>query len=278
MFLHHSSLIRLTGRATSIVLAFVAGAFWTPLPVNAQEDEPIPIQICVDIRPGLCPNHLRIESPLTIPIAIIGTVGFEMGQIDPSTIRLTRQATDAAIEPLSWEYADVGTPLIGGRCACHELRGDGIDDLEFRFLIGDVVTAFGLEGHTGELFELNLTGNLMTGEAIEGTDCAVVISGLCEDEYLGDEVGMLMCRAEPPDAKEFKFTYFTTVSDRVTLAVYDVRGRVVATLLDMDLAPGIYTAIWNGMSHDEKRVPAGDYFARVNNSLASETRKITVFE
>lgn len=237
-------------------------------------DQPAPVWVCVDIRPGLCPNHLRVESPLTVPIAIMGTMSFEIGRVDPVTVRLSREGVAAEIEPAGFAYADVGTPLVGGLCACHNLRGDGIDDLEFYFPIGDLVATLGLEEHSGEMIELSLTGKLMTGEAIRGVDCAVVLSGRSDDEELGREVCMLTWTGEGSDAGEFKFAYSTAVSDRVTFAIHDVRGRVVAELANMDMAPGIYTATWDGTCLDSQKAPAGVYFARVSNSLASDMKKI----
>jgi hypothetical protein len=235
-----------------------------------------PITVVVDIRPGLCPNHLRLESPLTIPVAILAAVDFEIGNVEPGTVRLSRDDTTRVVEPIGWTYKDVGIPLIGGRCACHELRGDGLDDIEFYFSIKDVVATLGLEEHGGETVPLTLSGQLMTGEAIEGIDCAVVIGGPWGADESGDEIGLLAQVDQGPSLEEFNFAYYTAVSDRVTFAIYDVRGRVVAKLIDMDMAPGIYHATWNLTSPDSLKVPAGTYFARVSNGWASAIRKITV--
>jgi hypothetical protein len=254
-------------------LVFAAGQGRTALaepPV-----EVTPLTVSVDIRPGLCPNHLRVQSHLTIPIAIMGTMSFEIEQVDAGSIRLIREGLDAELAPDGWAYADVGTPIVGGLCACHKLRGDGIDDLEFYFPIKDVVRTLDLEGHSGETLELTLGGFLVTGEPIRGIDCAMVISGLWEDDDLGDEIRLLDC-AEDRSAGQFKFAYQTTVSDRITFAIYDVEGRMVAKLNDMDMAPGIYTATWDGLGQNKEEAPAGIYFARVNNSLASDIRKITL--
>ena len=237
-----------------------------------------PIVVTVDIRPGLCPNHVRLESQLTIPIAILGSTDFDAANIDPATIRLTRQGVEGQVEPVSWVREDVGTPLVGGLCACHKLRGDGVDDLELSFAIDEVATTLGLDRNIDEAVPLTLYGNLLTGEIIAGVDCAVLISGLWDGEELGDEIGMLACPEEGVDLEQFEFAYYTNVSDRVTFAIYDLRGRVVAKLADMDMAPGIYHATWDGTGVGRQKVPAGTYFARVSNSWTSETRKIAVLQ
>ena len=274
---------RLGGPATAILVIFglmgaAGGSTYSDTigdnPVEAQE----PIAVTVDIRPGLCPNHLRVESHLTIPVAVLGSLEFDAVNVDAETVRLSRDGVSEKIKPLGWVHADVGTPLVGGLCACHKLRGDGVDDLELYFSIDELATTLGLGGHIGETIPLTLSGKMLTGEAISGVDCAVLISGAWTSEELGDEIGMLSWPEEGWRADQFDFAYYTSVSDRVTFAIYDIRGHVVATLADMDMAPGIYHTTWNCTRGDTERVPAGTYFARVSNSWASETRKIAVMQ
>jgi hypothetical protein len=50
------------------------------------------------------------------------------------------------------------------------------------------------------------------------------------------------------------------VASFVCLAVYDVRGRRVATLVDGRQAPGMYTQRWSGLDHRGMRLPAGVYW------------------
>jgi hypothetical protein len=237
-----------------------------------------PVVVTMDIRPGLCPNHLRIESHLTVPVAVLGSLDFDAANVDPQTVRLSLEGVAEEVRPVGWINADVGTPLVGGLCACHKLRGDGVDDLEFYFSIDELATTLGLDTHIGETVPLTLSGKLITGETISGVDCAVLISGAWTSEELGDEIGMLSWPEEGWGADQFDFAYYTSVSDRVTFAIYDVRGHVVATLADMDMAPGIYHTTWNCTGGDTERVPAGTYFARVSNSWTSETRKIAVMQ
>jgi hypothetical protein len=234
------------------------------------------LQIFVDMRPGICPNHLRIESPLTIPIAVLGTMDFEVAWLDPGSVRLSREGTTGEVKPVSWTYKDVGTAAVGGVCACHKLRGDGLDDLEFYFESQDVVEALELGGLSEELVPVIITGSLMTGEAVEGIDCAMVISGIWREEDFGDEIGLLPHIGDELSMGDFKFGYYTTVSDRVTFTIHDVHGSMVAELANMDMAPGIYSAIWDGKGRDRQKAPPGIYFARVCTSMASDILKITV--
>lgn len=249
-------------------------------PEGLEASRSTPVQVSVDIRPGLCPNHIRADSRLAVPIAILSTVDFEADGVDPSSVRLFCEGNEAAVEPTGWTYEDVGTPVVGGLCACHKLRGDGLDDLEFFFSIEDMAAVLDLHSRVGEIVPLIIRGKLTTGETVEGLDCAMVIRGPWGTEEFGSEVGLLTeggmdDGGETPPGR-FRFTYFTTVSERVTFGIYDVKGRMVARLNDMDMAPGIYNATWNGRDENREKAPAGIYFARVNNSTASATMKITV--
>jgi hypothetical protein len=53
------------------------------------------------------------------------------------------------------------------------------------------------------------------------------------------------------------------VRERVGLSVYDVSGRLVAVLIDDDLAPGLHAARWDGRDEGGSVVASGTYFARM---------------
>ncbi len=64
-----------------------------------------------------------------MPFAIMGTVSgfdimgtvedFDVTQIDPESIRITREGVDAEVSPIRWNYSDVATPFEGELCDCH---------------------------------------------------------------------------------------------------------------------------------------------------------------
>jgi len=51
---------------------------------------------------------------------------------------------------------------------------------------------------------------------------------------------------------------------RVTLAVYDVRGRRVATLVDRDLPAGEHHVDWQGKDDAGHDIASGVYFCRLD--------------
>jgi S-formylglutathione hydrolase FrmB len=57
----------------------------------------------------------------------------------------------------------------------------------------------------------------------------------------------------------------------VTLVVYDILGRAVATLVHAVMKPGAYTATWNASS-----MPSGMYFYRIDAGEFSQTKKLVL--
>jgi hypothetical protein len=61
---------------------------------------------------------------------------------------------------------------------------------------------------------------------------------------------------------------------KVSLAVYDVSGRLVTTLVNEYQSSDVYSIVWNGMDHNEKRVAPGVYFYVLNAGGQQTTRKM----
>ena len=64
----------------------------------------------------------------------------------------------------------------------------------------------------------------------------------------------------------------------VTLRVFDVSGRLVATLLDEQRAAGEHSARWNGRTDAGAIAPTGIYFVRLDTSGATKTRKLALLK
>ncbi len=65
---------------------------------------------------------------------------------------------------------------------------------------------------------------------------------------------------------------------RVSLAVYDMRGRRIRTLVDSDLEPGDYSVVWNGMDDRGRAVSSGIYLYTLKSGGVEFTRKMTVLK
>ena len=122
---------------TVTTIGAVAALFLTAESVKASA-----IGLPMDIKPGSCPNSFKIDGPSrgVIPVAILGTDDFDVQNVDISSLVIFR-ADEANIpergevSPLQGppgpgsKVEDVATPFIGPVCDCHDLRGDGLDDL-----------------------------------------------------------------------------------------------------------------------------------------------------
>lgn len=64
----------------------------------------------------------------------------------------------------------------------------------------------------------------------------------------------------------------------VCIAIYDLLGRKVRTVLDTDAHPGQHTVAWDGTDRNGDRVPAGVYFCRFRTASTCETQKIILLK
>jgi hypothetical protein len=140
------------------------------------------VYVCVDldIKPGSCPNPINAKSQGVFPVAILGSSEFDVTTIDPDTIILARDGFDS-VQPIRYNYEDVGTPFQGVLCNCTDLDGDGYNDITFKFDTQTLVNNLGLRDVSQmETIELNVKGSLLDENGatpIMGQDC-VLVKGL----------------------------------------------------------------------------------------------------
>jgi uncharacterized protein DUF4331/flagellar hook capping protein FlgD len=68
--------------------------------------------------------------------------------------------------------------------------------------------------------------------------------------------------AETPSTARGALRFSVPAAGHVTLKLYDVRGRMVRSLVDQDAAPGDFEARWDGRDDTGARSSRGIYFAR----------------
>ncbi len=141
--------------------------------------------VALDIRPGACPNPLNPRSRGVLPVAVVGSDIFDVTQIDKESLVLRRaDGVGGSVPPLSHRHGprvkvkDVATPFSGPLCDCHELRGDGIDDLGMKFSTRKLVRSLELASVSpGTEVPLTLSGTLRDGTPFEASDCIVITGG-----------------------------------------------------------------------------------------------------
>jgi hypothetical protein len=140
-----------------------------PLPPETEE-------VYIDIKPESCPNPIYLGKQGLQSVAVLGTADFDVTDIDPETILLTREGyEDVGVAPIRWSYEDVATPYEGELCGCHEEGADGYTDLTLKFKTQDLVSTLNLAEVVGETIPLTLTGELKDGTSFEGKDCIWVL-------------------------------------------------------------------------------------------------------
>jgi DNA-binding beta-propeller fold protein YncE len=70
--------------------------------------------------------------------------------------------------------------------------------------------------------------------------------------------------------------FAVTEAMQVDLAIYDVRGRLVRTIISERMAPGIHTLAWDGRDNDGNRTAAGLYFCRLSAGEVVRTNKMVM--
>jgi hypothetical protein len=80
--------------------------------------------------------------------------------------------------------------------------------------------------------------------------------------------------APNPFAQATEIMYEVRTRGRVSVKIYDTSGRLVRTLVDADMAPGVHSAGWNGRNSAGDRVSAGVYFCRMDAPGFRATRKM----
>jgi flagellar hook assembly protein FlgD len=63
---------------------------------------------------------------------------------------------------------------------------------------------------------------------------------------------------------------------RVDLDVFDVRGRLVRTLVDGRPSSGRVVVVWDGRDDDGREAPSGVYFYRLTAGRTTVTRRMTL--
>jgi hypothetical protein len=109
---------------------------------------------------------------------------------------------------------------------------------------------------------------------IQTIDGLFSVSGQCgSDVYAAASVTQLQQNIPNPFATATIIPYIVSLPAHVTIAVYDLLGRKVATLLDADQADGQYSIPFDG-----SQLAGGVYFCRMNAGQYSSSRAMMLMK
>jgi hypothetical protein len=232
----------------------------------------------LDIRPGSCPNPLNVNVPNgekanggVLPVAVLGSDEFDVHGIDVSSLELE------GATPLRYDFKDIAAPPAGDEdCACYDAGPDGHIDLTLKFSRLEVAAALGK--NSGEGVPVTLTGRMKDGTPIEISDCVKIVprkgGGGPQLTPTNESAVTALGRATPnPFNPTTVINYALAEQGYATLKVYDVMGKLVATLVDGELPGGRHEVTW-----DASGVPSGVYFYRLNVGSFNETRKLVLLK
>jgi hypothetical protein len=123
---------------------------------------------------------------------------------------------------------------------------------------------------SGAADRADLLGNILEFFGKEPTETPTVVPS--------EPVASLFSEAYPnPSSRAASVAYTVATEGRVTVAVYDVAGRLVAELLDEQMPAGMSGRIaWDGRDKRGRECGSGVYFVRIAAPGLSQARKVVI--
>jgi hypothetical protein len=236
-------------------------------------------RVDLDIKPGSCPNAFNAklfefagdEQSMkggVLPVAVLGSETFDVGDVDLASVRLEGVAPLTRGGP---KIVDVAAPAMGsGDCICATNGPDGYPDIMMRFRSQDIAAAIA-PGYEGDR-ELILSGYYLDGVPFEATDCIRIVGHLPTPMEYSDQP-VLRGAYPNPFNPVTRLTYFLPERQHVRLAVYDVTGRLAATLVDATVDAGEHTIEWRADG-----LASGVYFARMEAGTTTRVGRLILLK
>jgi len=272
-------------------LLFRTGVAGRETHVNWIYERPAALQAGLDIKPGSCPNPFNVKlfeflesgNPKkggVLPVAILGGEEFDVHDINFESLLLE----GVAPRPHGWGYEDVSSPApYGAGCVCSESGSDGHTDLVLKFSAQEIAAALLMYGEpdAGENRSLLLTGMLEDGTPFEASDCVHFVGPPPETDrggraMLQGSATRLLGATPNPFNPLTTIRYELAAPGHVTIAVFDVGGRLVRNLTDRRMNAGRHEVLWDGTDGAGNTAASGVYFYRLMTPGFDETRKMVL--
>lgn len=113
----------------------------------------------------------------------------------------------------------------------------------------------------------------------DGNVSVVPASGILDDPGVGGQLPNLVAlrqNSPNPFNAATQIEYSLNRDTEVQLAVYNILGQRIATLVEGFQTGGLHTAIWDGRDSNGNDTPSGIYFARMITTEVLMTRKMVL--
>ncbi len=120
---------------------------------------------------------------------------------------------------------------------------------------------------------LGVTGDWVVYAVYRQVNCG---AGVDEEIVVSGNSAILLKPEPNPFSGETRFEFVLGRTEQVSLSVYDVEGKRVATLVEGEFGPGSHTATWSGHSAEGTPLGSGIYFAEVRTGSTRSVQRVVL--
>ncbi len=118
-----------------------------------------------------------------------------------------------------------------------------------------------------------------TGFATGGNGSLYVYHPAVSNDEASVEVPILDFNCYPnPFNPETTISFNNPQNGRISLSIYNIKGQLVKTLIDEEIAAGTHNFVWNGTNEKGISVTSGIYFAKITTTSTSLTKKMILLK
>jgi len=105
-----------------------------------------------------------------------------------------------------------------------------------------------------------------------------IIAEKSQSEKLNTSLNTSLTVFPNPISNSSTISFTLSQSQKVSIKIYDVNGRLLKTLANTQFEAGAHQLVWNAKNEKGNAVPSGIYFLRIGAGNYSETKKLSVIK
>jgi flagellar hook assembly protein FlgD len=109
-----------------------------------------------------------------------------------------------------------------------------------------------------------------------GVGCVTTVTGADETPVIRSTA--LSQNSPNPFNPTTRISFSVERGGRTTLRIFDIAGRLVATLLDQNLPAGSHSITWRGLDSRNRQVASGVYFYELRSGADVLTRSMVLLK